>query len=224
MIIDCTADLHGSYPELKGGDLLIVAGDLTARDTEVEYMQLVTWLESLSYDKIIVIAGNHDGFIESNGWQWKDTSKIEYLQDSGTEFKGFKIWGTPWTPEFCNWHFMLPRNSAEIGAKWVMIPDDTDILVTHGPAWSVLDSASRGASKLNRVGCQKLYEHVYDRVKPKLHVFGHIHEGYGSLAMKHQFCVRACTLCVNAAYMDRNYEPVNEPIRVKLNERGAYVL
>jgi Icc-related predicted phosphoesterase len=212
VIIDCVADLHGSYPALDGGDLLIVAGDLTARDSPDEYHWFIDWIVAADYKRKIVIAGNHDGTIRKDDEffhihridQYKD---FDYLQDSGTEFDGLKIWGSPWTPEFCGWDFMLPRGP-EIAKKWALIPDDTDILVTHGPPWGVLDKNSDG----EHCGCEEL-RLALERVKPKLHVFGHIHEGYGQMLFKHQ---GPNTICVNASHMDALYNPVNKVIRVML--------
>lgn len=224
MIIDCISDLHGSYPKLDGGDLLIVAGDLTARDEPYQHREFLSWLGRQNYSKIIFIAGNHDGYIQNNpdlyefylrsspiakGESW---TKLIYLQDSGCEFEGLKIWGAPWTPEFCNWHFMLPRDSDELQAKWDLIPNDTDILITHGPSYGILDTECEFPGKFDRLGCALLREAV-ERVKPRLHVFGHIHGGYGQMLLKHE---GPNTICVNAAYMDEDYRPVNKPIRIVL--------
>lgn len=213
MIIDCISDLHGSFPKLAGGDLLIVAGDLTARDEPKQHIDFLWWLADQDYKKVVLIAGNHDGYYE------KSLNKIEfttygvtYLQDSGCEFEGLKIYGSPWTPEFCNWHFMLPRESDELKAKWDLIPNDTDILITHGPSYGILDTTCQFPTKFDRCGCPLLREAV-ERVKPRLHVFGHIHWSHGQVLLKHE---GPNTICVNAAYMDEDYQPVNKPIRIEL--------
>lgn len=213
MIIDCVSDLHGSYPELEGGDLLIVAGDLTARDTPGDWIKFTEWFLGQDYRKKVYIAGNHDGFLEKNvpSNELSQIIKVEYLCDSGCEFEGFKIWGSPWTPEFCNWHFMLPRGR-KLKEKWDKIPDNTDILVTHGPPLGILDATDNIINKAERLGCADLRDAV-ERVKPKLHVFGHIHGGHGQLILKHE---GSNTICVNAAIMDEGYRPRNKPIRVVL--------
>lgn len=219
MIIDCISDLHGAQPHLEGGDLLIIAGDLTARDTYDEYLEFQRWANKLDYSEIIIIAGNHEGLIQNTDIVYDFLYEFTYLQDSGTKFDGLKIWGSPWTLPFCDWHFMLPPD--EIKKKWDLIPDDTDILVTHGPPFYVLDSIHVHEFDLQRMqkcestkylGCRHLRE-ALDRVKPKLHVFGHIHGGYGQCLYKHQ---GPNTICVNAAIMNERYEPVNKPIRVIL--------
>lgn len=209
MIIDCISDLHGSYPRLEGGDLLIVAGDLTARDTELHHIKFQDWVEQQKYTKKVIVAGNHDGFLAKYGPNMY--VGCDYLCDSGTEFEGLKIWGSPWTPEFGDWHFMLPRGR-KLKEKWDLIPSDTDILVTHGPPLGILDTVNGTLAKNERLGCADLRDAV-ERVKPKLHVFGHVHGGYGQLLLKHE---GPNTICVNAAIMDESYRPRNKPIRIIL--------
>lgn len=204
MIVDCISDLHGFHPELEGGDLLIVAGDLTALDTRKEYEEFIRWLNFISYKykKIIIIAGNHDGKIQIYGLK-PLPDNCEYLEDSGTEFEGLKIWGSPWTPEFCAWYFMKKRGR-EMAEVWEKVPTDTDILITHGPPYGILDKCED-----RHLGCGRL-RMALNRVKPKLHVFGHIHEcGGRSIDM-------VTTKFVNASIMDGNYNAVNKPVRIIL--------
>lgn len=196
-------------PKLPGGDLLIVAGDLTARDLFMQYSQFELWLYKQDYAHKIVIAGNHDGFIECDLWNFIPSESLTYLQDSGCTFNGLKIWGSPWTPAFCDWHFMK-HTPDELRAVWDLIPDDTDILVTHGPMYGVLDAVSAGS--MRPLGCSELRSAI-ERIKPKLHVCGHIHGGYGQLLFKHS---GPNTICVNASIMDEDYYPVNKPIEVIL--------
>lgn len=221
MIIDCVSDLHGFKPELEGGDLLIVAGDCTARDIISQWKEFFDWFKAQDYRKKVLIGGNHDGFLECcatteetrlvfaelglEGEDWIEEG-FEYLEDTGTEFEGLKIWGSPWTPEFCAWHFMLPRGEP-LKHKWDLIPCDTDILITHGPPFDILDDNDG-----DRCGCDELRSAV-ERVKPKLHVFGHIHESYGQMLLKHE---GPNTICINASIMDGDYNPVNKPIRIVL--------
>jgi len=233
MKIDCIADLHGYQPKLEGGDLLIVAGDLTARDKLSEWAVFFSWLSQQYYTKKIIIAGNHDGQLEhgmpknqkeadelkavQDFLQEVDEAEkpeFEYLCDYGTEFEGLKIWGSPWTPTFFNWHFMKKRGE-EIKKQWDLIPDDTDILITHGPAYGILDVSGFSRKRVggtNHCGCEELRNAV-ERVKPKLHVFGHIHESYGETVLLFD---NTDTRCVNASIMDGDYNPVNKPIRVVL--------
>ncbi len=213
MIIDCISDLHGFYPPLEGGDLLIIAGDLTARDSIFEHYQFFQWMEHQKYKTVIYIAGNHDGFIEKKLNINETTHDIRYLEDSMTIVDDLKVWGSPWTPTFYDWHFMKNRG-AQIKEKWDLIPDDIDILITHGPPYGILDKvkySSRG-NKFGHAGCAEL-RIALERIQPRLHVFGHIHEGYGLVTLK---CTPRDVLCVNCAIMDENYHPTNKPIRIIL--------
>lgn len=211
MIIDCISDLHGFYPEMPGGDLLIVAGDLTRTDRIEEYFKFFCWIAKTKYKKRIVIAGNHDGFAENNPEYMKLFSDFEYLCNSGTELEGLKIWGSPYTPTFYDWHFMADRGET-IKKHWDLIPDDTDILVTHGPPYGILDKTIDGEN----VGCEELSK-SRRRIRPRLHVFGHIHESYGMQRPNLDFIdCPGYPIFVNASHVNERYQPVNAPIRIIL--------
>jgi len=114
---------------------------------------------------------------------------------------------SPWQPEFCAWAFNIKRDSKEIRSIWNKIPLDTDVLITHGPPYGILDLT---ISK-EHAGCKALYECI-KLIKPKLHVFGHIHEAYG----KQQADRKQSTIFVNAATCNISYQPVQSPIVVEL--------
>jgi Icc-related predicted phosphoesterase len=209
-IVTCISDLHGHYPELEGGDLLIVAGDWTKKDTISEIEDFEDWLLIQAYKKIIIIAGNHDNVVYECGWV--DKGKIEYLLDSGTEFEGLRIWGSPWTKSFegMNPHckaFTLDTEE-QLAEKWAMIPDDVNILVTHSPPFTIMDWTTDGY----QVGSTSLMAHHMKRLNPRLWVFGHIHESYGQ---EGPFRWNN-TQYVNASHVNEHYEPVNKPIRIIL--------
>lgn len=210
MIIDCISDIHGEPPTLEGGDLLIVGGDLTASDRHHQYSEFMEWLEAQKYRKKILIAGNHDTKIQDGiDFDFPDLG-IDYLQDSGATFEGYHIWGSPWTKLF------MGQNSEcmafglhldiQMKEKWDKIPLDTQILITHGPPRGVLDSTRNR----KRVGCVELANRLPKLTELKLHVFGHIHEGYGQIRNEQGY------LSVNASIMNVDYECVNKPIRVIL--------
>ncbi|MFN8395634.1 MAG: metallophosphoesterase [Bacteroidia bacterium] len=117
---------------------------------------------------------------------------VIYLNDSGVEIEGVKIWGSPIQPWFFDWAFNRQRG-ADIAKHWALIPEDTDILVTHGPPYGILDRTDDG--KL--VGCEELIK-VVERIRPKIHVFGHIHEAHGSL-------IKDGTHYVNASILNLRY-------------------
>ena len=211
MIIDCISDLHGYNPELEGGDLLIIAGDLTARDTVNEFIQFRTWVSQQQYRKIVIIGGNHDNCLQDKSFEWprdpawkKDHS---YLEDSGIEFEGLKIWGSPWTARFWNQNpecMAFAVHADVLKHQWDLIPEDTDILVTHSPPHGILDDTYH-----KRTGCADLRD-VINKIEPKLHVFGHIHECGGQMEEFNGI------KCVNASVVDQHYNHVNKPIRIVL--------
>jgi Icc-related predicted phosphoesterase len=222
MIIDCISDLHGAYPHLEGGDLLIVGGDLTSRDSVQEHLEFAIWLANQDYKKIILIAGNHDNHLKR--WLPMKIDNLDYLCDSGCEFEGLKIWGSPWTKTFPN---MNPHCKAftvetdeEIAEKWALFPDDIDILITHSPLHGILDQLKRyngmfwhkedGYESCGSVSLRNMVLDGNKFKKLKLHVFGHIHECGG-----HSLKLPLIEF-VNASIMNEHYEPINKPVRVIL--------
>lgn len=190
MKITFISDTHNKHKQvtssLPGGDLLIHAGDLSSMGYQHEIQQFCKWFNSLDgYAHKAFIAGNHDWGFQDNSEKIMEIVKsykdIDYLQDDmlmiGDDYdKMVKIWGSPWQPEFFNWAFNLPRQGEELKGKWDMIPTDIDILITHGPCWGHLDTVKFNPGV--NLGCELLSERI-QTIKPKIHVCGHIHTGYG---------------------------------------------
>ncbi|KAK9496616.1 hypothetical protein O3M35_013099 [Rhynocoris fuscipes] len=231
--IVCMSDTHSLTPHIKfhipNGDVFIHAGDFTRCGAEDEVVDFNNWIGKLPHKHKIVIAGNHElsfdrtfthplspnivktiptlGLPRNNIAEAVTASNIKerltncvYLQDEAINISGLKIYGTPWQPEFHRWAFNLPRGE-ECLKKWNLIPDDTDILVTHTPPIGHGDLCCTGV----RAGCVELLATVQRRVKPKYHVFGHIHEGYG-------VSTDGNVIYVNASTCNINYLPINPPI------------
>lgn len=187
MKIVAIADIHSKYRKtfdnLVEGDTLVIAGDITRRG---RLGDLNSFLGKLAkhrkmWKHVVMIAGNHDHCFAREdekeiAFTLMDGMNITYLEDSGATLDGVKFYGSPYAPKYGNWSFYLMRQSPELVEKWKKIPDDTDVLITHGPPYGVLDSTISG----HRAGCEILRRQVEWRVKPKAHIFGHIHEGYGS--------------------------------------------
>lgn len=214
MIIDCIGCLHGFFPDLKGGDILIVTGDLTARDKYKEYIEFNSWLLRQNYSKKILISGNHDNWIFESPMMKDTFYDCEYLCDSGIEFEGLKIWGSPWTKKFEGQNpkamaFTLDTDE-EMVAKWELIPKKTDILVTHTPPYGLLDGIPVEDGSLFHAGCHSLRDKVF-LMSPKLHVFSHIHECGGKKIQT------TLSRFVNCSYVNERYWPVNKPIRITLD-------
>ena len=222
MIIDCISDLHGYHPELEGGDLLIIAGDLTSTHSEVEHFAIWRYLSNLNYHKVIIIAGNHDSYLKTAEGEVlirNFSPHLQYLCDEGIIYDGYKIWGSPWTLKFkginpnCT---AFTGSEEELKEKWDLIPDDVDILVTHSPPYGIMDEVKDyKTGNIRRCGSKTLYEKVYSMKNyPKLWIWGHIHEGYGSYSMTG--ISNNKLIMVNASHVDECYDPINKPIRVEL--------
>jgi Icc-related predicted phosphoesterase len=113
-----------------------------------------------------------------------------------------RIYGSPWQPEFYSWAFNLPKNGIELAGKWEAIPDNTDILITHGPAFETLDTVT--GRPWDGLGCELLAKRI-ERFRPKIHVCGHIHSGYG-----YEF--KDGTHFFNASVLDEAYEYTQKPM------------
>jgi predicted phosphodiesterase len=197
------SDTHGLHDALTvpDGDVFIHCGDLTNTGELAEIREVGKWIRRLPHRFKIVIAGNHDRAFEL-GPEFATQmlgDGITYLQDAGTTIDGIAFWGSPWQPAFLNWAFNLQRG-AELARKWNLIPPGTDVLITHGPPATILDDANG-----QHLGCADLWKRVRD-IKPKVHAFGHIHEGSGVEE-------RDGTIFVNASICDGSYFPIN-PARV----------
>jgi Icc-related predicted phosphoesterase len=189
---------------LGSGDILVHAGDSTSMGQKHEIEQFLKWFSNTDFEHKIFIAGNHDfGFEKETDidQQFKDLG-VTYLFDNDITIDGIKFYGSPWQPEFYNWAFNLPRGE-ELAAKWEKIPDDVDILITHGPAYGILDYAPIGG----HVGCEELYRKIVE-VKPKIHVCGHIHDSYGQKTM-------GGIEFLNASTLNDRYEHAHKPIVVE---------
>ena len=198
------SDTHGLHHQLAGlpeGDLIIHGGDMTRRGTPEEVEDFLNWFINLPYRHKIFIAGNHDFYFEHFTRQQIQNDLPEdchYLLNSGVNIEGIKIWGSPVTPTFFNWAFNEDRG-APIKKFWDMIPTDTDVLITHGPPGGILDETVSG----QQVGCSNLSETV-NFIRPKFHLFGHIHEAYGST-------ISGATTFINGSILNEKYEAVNPP-------------
>lgn len=204
MHIVAISDTHGKHRDLQPlseGDVLIHAGDVSRGGMKEQVTDFLEWFAVQNHTHKIFIAGNHDFFFEQADPDEVNSiipDGIIYLNDSGLEINGVKFWGSPITPWFNNWAFNRDRGD-EIKKHWDLIPDDTDVLITHGPPSGILDETVYG----NRTGCEELLLRV-DQVKPKFHIFGHIHEDYGTFT-------KGETTFVNVSVLDDWYEMRNQP-------------
>lgn len=216
MDIVCISDLHGTLPDdLPDGDILLIAGDICPINNHNKYYQLYwldtyfqNWLkhQNKKYKVVAGCAGNHD-FVFEHGldtnldlpWYYCEDDELPRLP----ELNGLKIYFSPWQPIFCDWAFNLSEE--KLKKTWAMIPDDVDILVTHGPPYRIQDYIP---SQKKSVGSTTLYDRVGELMKNqlKLHIFGHIHEGYGQIRINN-------TIFANVSILDEHYKYTNKPMK-----------
>ena len=209
MRIVCISDTHGKHmgiEQIPDGDVLIHAGDSLGVGGIYQLGLLNEWLGTLPHKHKILIAGNHDWCFQNRPDEARATvTNAIYLEDSGAFIGGFNFWGSPWTPRFHDWAFNLDRGE-QLKMIWQRIPDDTDVLITHGPPAGILDTVPTPTGQ-EQVGCADLRDRLFELPRLKAHVFGHIHEGYGSKTWqdKNLLFVNGCT-CTSW------YQPTNPPI------------
>lgn len=219
MRIVCMSDLHTKRPrQVPDGDVLIVSGDWCIRG-DLSELAKNSWVAEQPHKHKVAIAGNHDFCLQNEdrelakslvrGWG------VTYLEDQPLMIDGLKFYGSPWQPNFHNWAFQKERGP-ELAAVWSKIPDDTNVLITHGPPEGILDVVPRYSSGYGgyghvdvHLGDCDLYARSIALDSLKLHVFGHIHYSHGQTKFLD-------TLYVNAAVCDERYQPSNEPIVVDL--------
>lgn len=191
------SDLHGQLPPIPPCDLLVVAGDICPLADHTAGAQRVflegrfaDWLVAAPAAAVVGIAGNHDllaeadpGLAESLPWT--------YLCNSGAEVAGLQVWGSPFAVTYGDWAFM--QSDAELEQRFDAIPGGLDILVVHGPPYRVLDRARRGVD----TGSRALRRAIL-RARPRLGIFGHIHEAHGEAEL-------GDTRCLNVSLVDERY-------------------
>lgn len=216
------SDMHGHLPEIPRCDLFIIAGDICPSRNHTRPFQsnwltdtFNPWLKNLPAKNKVIIAGNHD-------WIFYDSKNMVpkldciYLENSGVEIEGIRLYGSPFSRFFCDWAFNFPENDTQgITQKtWDAIPDDTDILITHGPAFGYgdLSGSSKYGFTCQRDGDPILLEAV-KRVKPKWFFFGHFHEGCATIdnIEKLEHPDGKITYCCNVSILDNNYVMTKQP-------------
>lgn len=175
------SDTHGYHDLLEipnDIDCVIHSGDCSnyrnPYNNEPEVRNFITWFSNLQIQYKIYVAGNHDTSIEK-GLITKDNFEqagINYLFNNTVIIEGLKIWGSPYTPQFCGWAFMKDRG--KISRVWDKIPEDTDIVVCHGPPKAILDLTYNRDRETEMCGDSALKKRIL-KLQPKLVLFGHIH-------------------------------------------------
>lgn len=186
-----TEDQDGNELEALGGDVIVHSGDATGRGEKGEILPFLDWFADLDFRFKIFVPGNHDwGFERAPEFYREECKKrgIILLIHESVEIEGVKFWGSPASPWFYSWAFNYRRtleestvfNSPWIKNIWDQIPEGTNVLITHGPPHGILDQLvyANGDYKNEFVGCEEL-KRAITRIKPDIHIFGHIHCAYG---------------------------------------------
>ena len=199
--IVCISDTHNltdrsDFPSIPEADILIHTGDFTICGKTEDVIKFNDWLGTLPHEYKVVIAGNHektfDPLVPDNDPE--KVTKIKrlltnciYLEESSVFIKGIKFYGAPFTRKVGGSTAGFQLGSKGLEDKWSRIPSDTDILMTHGPPFGFGDLTKDGNQ-----GCKFLMKEISERIQPKLHVFGHIHEAAG-------LQTNGATIFINAA-------------------------
>ena len=205
MRLICLADTHNLHREIPipDGDVLIHAGDCTDGGTRNETEKFLKWFSSQSHPHKILVPGNHDFYFEKPENTKKVPENIDLLIDKGIEINGIQFWGSPVTPGLHNWAFSRERGK-EIRRHWELIPETTDILITHTPAFGILDEISSGI----KVGCEELAK-ILPLVQPNYHLFGHIHHAFGETK-------RSAIDFFNLSMVDERMRIIHSPIIIEI--------
>lgn len=212
------SDTHNHHRKINipEGDILIHSGDITNRGELKIMADFANWLQELPHKYKIVVFGNHEIGMSKSPKREQAIALIEaagaiYLEDSGTNINGLKIWGSPVQPWFHSWEWNKFRG-AEIKKYWDLIPEDTNVLITHGPPYNILDEVpvSPWEVRDSHQGCEELAERVTQLKELKLHCFGHLHTGGGKQIIQNN------TIFANAAICTEEYDPTNLPIVVEI--------
>lgn len=202
MLCVAMSDTHSEIPDdliMPPGDIFSHCGDATKKGTVEEIRDYFNWLSLLPYKYKVIIAGNHDHLFADNPKLMRKMlpKDVIYLENSGVEICGWKIYGSPNTPRAGSSAFSRHRGH-QMREVWRSIPSDTDILLTHCPPAGIQDTTIRGES----AGCESL-RHKVMQVQPKYHFFGHIHQGFGKTELN------GTTFC-NVAYLNQISQTVTE--------------
>lgn len=220
MKIVCISDTHNRHRKLEipEGDVLIHAGDATMSGKPRELFPFIEWMGKQPHAVKLFVPGNHDFDVEKNIALYKRVCRengVYLLIDEPIRIGEEKlvVYGTPWVPNLSGWAFY--GDSVTLAHRFGRIPDGTQVLITHGPPEGTLDVGPAGNAY--HIGSAHLALRVGELPDLKLHVFGHIHQGYGQKMVSRLRCGNDTEhLAVNAAICTEEYEPTNKPIVVEV--------
>lgn len=217
MKIVAISDTHERehFVKLPDGDVLVHSGDFTFKGEFFAIAKFCSWMKKQNHTHKLVISGNHELTLDtelSKNHSQKQMilnlfaeSGITYIENSSVEIEGIKFYGSPFTPRFYDWGFNVDRGP-KIGEKWKNIPDDVNVLITHGPGYGTLDNTIRDGSQ----GCEMLAQRIPQLKQLKAHIFGHLHHDGGKMIEKNG------VKYVNGAICTDQYIPSNPPVVIEI--------
>jgi Icc-related predicted phosphoesterase len=217
MQITAISDTHNKHRYIDtrafdDTDILIHAGDFTGAGTLNQAVDFLQWFNDIDVPHKVLIAGNHDHastIYTFSDILLKHAPTVTYLCNSSTTINGLNIWGSPYSNEFGTWSWMLPEK--ELADIWDTIPQNTNIVVTHGPSYGYNDKVNNNFYERDpHVGSPSLTKELASLPKLKAHICGHIHEGFGTTIGEY--------VSVNASILDESYVPINKPISFMVNK------
>lgn len=200
-----------TWPE---GDILIHSGDGLNSGSYGEFLSFCDWFENLPYKAKIYVPGNHDWIFQKDEpfcREALEAKNMYILIDEEVNIDGLRIYGSPWTPEFCNWAFMKEDTEEGLGKKFEHIPENLDILVTHGPPFGFLDKAPSAPN----VGSKELFMQISSK-QPKYALHGHIHEGRTQGPNSDGIDQIGNTKVINCSLLDGYYRLKHKPRIIEL--------
>lgn len=208
MKIVAVSDIHGKWNKLKipECDVLISAGDYSFTGERHIVRNYHEWLNEQPATHIISGQGNHEVWVENNFEEAKQIAltacpRAFFVEEGGITIDDINFWYSAITPWFHDWAYNR-RAGRDIEEHWKKIPENTNVLITHGPPYGILDTVPfpDGTPK-ERVGCWTLNAYI-ERIKPDIHIFGHIHHSHGQ---KHENGISY----YNVSVCDEQYVPSN---------------
>jgi Icc-related predicted phosphoesterase len=212
MRLICISDTHSRHeqmPRIPDGNVLVHAGDCTASGSLPQLDEFTQWLGALPHKHKVLIAGNHDQCFERYPeWSREMCEKrgITYLRGEAVLIEGLNFFGFPWQPIFR--HMAFNAREGELRGRLKRVPDDTHVLISHGPALRIFDYIP---AERAHVGCHALAQRIDQLPNLKVHICGHIHESYGYAVRESDGLKFA-----NAATCTEMYKPTNPPIIIDL--------
>ncbi len=206
MIIVALSDTHGNHRavDVPQGDIIIHCGDITRKSNTEEVADFIRWFAGLNFQYKILVAGNHDRFIRKKKPEFLELARshnISYLENTSIQINGYSIFGSPFSLNYGGIGAFTYPDKPGAEQIWNLIPDNINILVTHAPPRGFRDFSK---TENKNAGCQVLRERVLS-IKPRYHIFGHIHESYG-------IETHGDSIFINASLSNGSGEIVNKPV------------